>query len=546
MNLQLPTLTLLLLLLLSIQVAGALPAGAAKPEQDVVLTILHTNDMHGRVMATDELSADGPGGFARIATLVRQVRAEMPNVLVLDAGDLVHNTPTEAMTRGDSMMRAMNALGYDVATLGNHEFGWGQDITARNIATARFPFLSANAVDKQTGKPFGGAKEYAILNRAGLRIAVFGVTSLETVAIEWAPFIDRVRFEDPIATAKRLVPELRKKADIVIGLTHIGFKLDQDLAAAVPDIDIIIGGHSHTVVPEHVWVGNTVIAQAGDWGKYLGRMDLLVKREGGRWRIASVNGRNGRWWADAPNPPLGKSYPRQALFPIDESIPYDAAVLAACKPAWDETQAWLNTVVAEAPEDIQGFDKDAVPSNVRRVIELSPLPHLMADLLREQLGADVGITSAAFGPKLSAGPVTVRDIHEIILGYSNQNILKVRVTGGQLREAIRYAYEVLPNYTPVFAGVSGRFVYDTAPWRVDDLRINGAPLRDDAAYVVVAPSFIIRDNPNLEAGELLSSRVGWQKPIIADAMKRRGRLVAPPPGLEIPPRPARMEAHKAP
>ncbi len=164
----------------------ALLASPARAEE-TVLTILHTNDPHGRVMSSTAMSASGSGGLARVAAMVRQIRHEMPNVLLLEAGDVSQGDPTEYFTRAASAFDVMNAMGYDAATLGNHEFDWGQDVAEANIARASFPMLAANVRDAATGGVFGGAREYAILERGGVRVAVFGLATLETVPLQWPP-----------------------------------------------------------------------------------------------------------------------------------------------------------------------------------------------------------------------------------------------------------------------------------------------------------------------------------------------------------------------
>ncbi len=136
--------------------AGAAPAAAAVAQTSsgpryVLLTLLHTNDLHGRVSLPDQ-----PQGLARIATLVRQIRREMPNVLLLDAGDIIHGTPHEKEFQGQPILSAMNALGYDAATAGNHEFDQGQDVLRRAVAFARFPCFPPMSSRKKPGSRGAG------------------------------------------------------------------------------------------------------------------------------------------------------------------------------------------------------------------------------------------------------------------------------------------------------------------------------------------------------------------------------------------------------
>jgi 2',3'-cyclic-nucleotide 2'-phosphodiesterase (5'-nucleotidase family) len=417
---------------------------AAAPEAtQQVLTILHTNDMHGHVLSNNNLDASGPGGLARLNTLARPIRADMPNVLFLDAGDNVQATPTEFYSGGFTMFAALNAAGYDAGTLGNHEFDWGQDQTAKLIREARFPMLAANVRDTRTGQVYGGAREYVIFQRGAVKIAVFGLTTVDTVPIEWPPTLSHVRFEDPTVTAQRLVPLLRSKADIVIALTHLGVAVDKALAAAVPGIDVIVGGHSHTTLSQHVWVGSTLIAQTGSYANNLGRIDLLLAKTDGRWTIVSVNGKNGQWWADQPSPPLGKAYPRAVLLPVTQDIAYDPAIQGPYQGPFNQVANLLNTPVANVPSTIQGSGSSTTPR---------PLTSTMAELLRKQAGADVGMMPA-LGANLPAGTATIRAVYTLYGGYTRQNVLTVRATGADIRAAVVLAYAAKGQYPVYFGGL---------------------------------------------------------------------------------------------
>ncbi|HEY3267220.1 MAG TPA: metallophosphoesterase [Armatimonadota bacterium] len=500
-------------------------APLARAEDDVVLTILHTNDMHGRVLSSKDMDSDGPGGLARAAAIARTVRRTMPHVLFVDAGDITHGTPVELMTAGESEMRAMSAAGYDVATLGNHEFDWGQDATAANIARAAFPFVTANVHDRSTGGPFGGARESVIFQEGPVKVAVFGLTTLETPEIEWPPAISRVRFDDPIEAARRVVPELRKQADVVICLSHLGVEIDPDLAK-VPGIDVIIGGHSHTRLAKHMRVGNTLIAQTGALAAALGRMDLLLRRTDAGWTVASVNGDGGKWWADEPSPPLGKVYPKEVLLPLPTTARQDRAVTRAYRPFWNSAQKRLKTRLGTAEQDIPGSAKTE-----------SPLPLVFGDLLRDRVGADVVIAPGDSGPMVAAGPVTLRTVYENIGGYTRQNVVMVRAKGADLRAAVERAYRKPGSYGCYFSGVAGRIVRgpDGVAW--EDATVNGQPLQDDTAYMVAGVSYLIMDSPSLMKCPVVSDTLGQQKTLISEAIVARETLAPAAPTLLLPPPP---------
>jgi 2',3'-cyclic-nucleotide 2'-phosphodiesterase (5'-nucleotidase family) len=505
----------------------------ALAQGEEVLTIVHTNDLHGHVLSDSNIDGSGPGGLARLNTMAKVIRKDMPNVLYLDAGDNLQATPTEFLTRGRTILAAMNAAGFDASTLGNHEFDWNQDATTKFIHDAKFPVLAANVRDKRTGEPFGGAKEYVIFQRGPVKIAVLGLSTVLAEQIEWPPTVSNVRWEDPIATAKRLVPELRKKADIVIALTHLGVKEDKELAAAVPDIDVIIGGHSHTALEKHVWVGHTVIAQTGAYGRNLGRMDLLLRKQDGRWTIASVNGQDDKWWADEPNPPLGKTYPRRVLIPAGEEIAYDPAIVKGYRKDFDRAMALMKTRIGTAPRTIVGTFSGTTPR---------ALPATFADLLRAELRADVGLMPS-LNANLPAGPITVGTIYEIYGGYTRQNLVLVRATGAAIRAAVLKAYAEPGKYPTYFAGLKGAVTRQpdgSVTW--DGAEINGRPLEDAQSYLVASGAYPLMEYPSLMASPLVSDDLDWVKPTLAKAIAKRKTLAATTATLTLPPPPKPEES----
>jgi 2',3'-cyclic-nucleotide 2'-phosphodiesterase (5'-nucleotidase family) len=500
----------------------------AQAQGEEVLTILHTNDLHGHVLSDSNRDDSGPGGLARLNTMATAIRKDMPNVLYLDAGDNLQATPTEFLTRGRTILAAMNSAGFDASTLGNHEFDWNQDATTKFIRDARFPVLAANVRDRRTNKPFGGAREYVILQRGPVKVAVLGLSTTLAENIEWPPTVSNVRWEDPVATAKRLVPELREKADIVVALTHLGVKEDNALAAAVPGIDVIIGGHSHTALAQHVWVGNTVIAQTGAYGRNLGRMDLLLQKRGGRWGIASVNGKDNKWWADTSEPPLGKTYPRQVLLPVAETVAYDPAIVKGYQKDFDRAMALMATPIGHAPKTIVGTYSGTTPR---------ALPATFANLLRTELGADVGLMPS-LGENLPAGPITVRTIYDIYGGYTRQNLVLVRASGAAIREAVLKAYAQPGKYPTYFAGLNGTVTRQPdGSVRWDNPAVNGLPLDENGAYLVASGAYPLMEYPTLLNSPLVSDDLDWVKPTLARAIQKRHTLTAYPFGLTLPPPP---------
>ncbi|MBU1747907.1 MAG: bifunctional metallophosphatase/5'-nucleotidase [Chloroflexi bacterium] len=242
------------------------------------LTIFYTNDIHGQITPGQDKDV---GGYARIATLVNAARAQGERVLLLDAGDVLQGSPFWTEFDGRTSVEIMNAMGYDALTLGNHEFDRGQALLAERLTEMQFPVLCAN-LEFAADSPLqtAGVKPYTILNLDGLRVGILGLTTERTPTISAGAF-QGVTAHSAIDTAKRLVPEIQAQSDLVIALTHLGADEDYDLAARVDGIDLIIGGHSHTVLRHPAEARNpagqrVLIVQTGAYSQYVGRLDLTV------------------------------------------------------------------------------------------------------------------------------------------------------------------------------------------------------------------------------------------------------------------------------
>jgi 2',3'-cyclic-nucleotide 2'-phosphodiesterase (5'-nucleotidase family) len=270
---------------------GQTPAAAATASSATTSTgptrivFLHINDTHGKIQGTG-----AAGGEPRLATLVQDARqdTQAARVFLLHSGDI--------LSRGDEMTRQtlgaanfliMNYLKFDAWTPGNGDFYDGIDVLQKRIAQAKFPTLAANVKVKADGKPL--AKPYIIEKAGDVRVAFFGLCFIRLEQEGGAAFI----LEDPVQTAAKLVPELRKQADVVVAMTHIGIIDDLVLAQEVPGIDVILGAHSHTVIPDAKPTkrkdgSSVLICQAGMELAYMGVATLeLVKTESG-YKIVSA------------------------------------------------------------------------------------------------------------------------------------------------------------------------------------------------------------------------------------------------------------------
>lgn len=253
------------------------------------LTILHTNDVHSHIdpFPDNHPRNPGMGGVARRATLIESIKKENPNVLVLDAGDSFQGTPYFNYYGGELEFKLMGMMGYQATTIGNHEFDSGIENLAAQIQQAKFKVLSANYDFKNTVME-GFVKPYHVFVQDGIRVGVFGL------GIELAGLVDKKMYKetvyfDPIESTKDTVNTLKskEKCDVIVCLSHLGYAYknepsrisDLKLAALTQDIDLIIGGHTHTFLDKPTVVENIVgkkviVNQVGCYGINLGRIDF--------------------------------------------------------------------------------------------------------------------------------------------------------------------------------------------------------------------------------------------------------------------------------
>ena len=475
----------------------AFSGGVWSEQRYAQLTILHTNDTHSHLLPfsypsvlisegekVDVLFHTNVGGIARRATIIKQMNAKSDSVLVLDAGDVLDGSPFSIEFAGEADFAAMNAAGYEVMVTGNHEYSNTVENFGKRLREARFPVLGAN-VFKSDGGPF--LIPYVILNEGEMRIAVLGlVVPNDYTAVQEA----KLTFKDPAEVAKEWVPKLRAMADVVILLTHIGHDEDKALAAQVPGIDAIIGGHSHTRVEKPVLVksgssadafsvGGTVVAQDFQWGSELGEIDLLFHKGDSGWSLMSFDGK---------------------LIPVTGDIPEDPAVRAVVEKYHKKIAAKYDEVVGEATAD---FIEDAQYN-------------LVSDAMRERFGADFAVHNyGGVRSDLVKGKITAGDI-AILLPFAN-NLFTFEATGAQIKAILRNGPAV-SNVRYRIEG--GKLVYS---------ELGGRPIEDAKTYKGVTQSFyadrviskeIAMTDSKLTTREVITDYIKEKKAISPDDEKR--------------------------
>ncbi|HEX6043565.1 MAG TPA: metallophosphatase [Pyrinomonadaceae bacterium] len=260
----------------------------AASADEIVITILHTNDTHSQIdpLPSNDRNA-GRGGVARRATLVKRIRRENPNTLLVDAGDVLQGTPYFNFYRGEVEYKAMSAIGYDVGTLGNHEFDNGVEALAAALKFANFDLVSANYDVKGTVLE-GRIKPYVVKTVGGLKVGLFGL-GISPVALITPANFKGVTYNDPVVSAREVVKTLREKerCSLVVCMSHLGYYVKGDrgdsfVASQVDGIDFIASGHTHTfmekpVIQRQPCGADTLIFQVGKSGINVGRIDFTFR-----------------------------------------------------------------------------------------------------------------------------------------------------------------------------------------------------------------------------------------------------------------------------
>ncbi|MGZ5211793.1 MAG: bifunctional metallophosphatase/5'-nucleotidase [Kaistella sp.] len=260
---------------------------------DYKLTILHTNDQHSRIEPFDSSYSRNPnqGGFARRAALVQKIREEEKNVLLLDSGDTFQGTPYFNFFGGELEFKLMSMMGYDASTMGNHDFDNGLEGFKKVQPNAKFPFICSNYDFKNTILD-GQTLPYKVFNKNGIKVGIFGV-GIELAGLVGKKNYGETVYQNPVEIAQHYSDFLRndKKCDLVICLSHIGYDYRDDpnkisdkiLAAKTEGIDLILGGHTHTFLPEpQTFMNragkNVMVNQVGWAGLLLGKINFYFDK----------------------------------------------------------------------------------------------------------------------------------------------------------------------------------------------------------------------------------------------------------------------------
>ncbi len=421
---------------LGLAVPARAPAGPADALAKVTLTLLGTTDIHGNIEPLDYYTNQPANrGLAKMATLIRAIRDAQPvgqrNVLLLDSGDTIQGTPLAyQFARRDTSqpnptIAVMNAMGYEAMACGNHEFNYGLQVLWKAKGEAKFPLLAANLKQQyKTGVPY--FRPYIIKSVGGVRVAIVGFITPGVPRWEIPANYRGYQFEAIVDAAKRVIPEVRKQADLVVVIAHSGLGPDPEggqqapsdeiggenamlaLAEQVPGIDVILFGHTHQELAEKV-VHSVLLVQAKNWAQSLARVDVEMQRDAeGRWRVASKH---------------------STTIPVTDAVPADPEISKLAEPYEKQTQAALSKPIATSAMALDGLTAR---------YEDHPLVDLIHTVQMEAGHADVSLATMFYPPaRIPAGQVTIREIFALYI-YSN-TLYTVQMSGAQLKEALEHA-----------------------------------------------------------------------------------------------------------
>ena len=426
--------------------------------------VIHTNDTHGRAVP-DESS--GYMGFTSVSALKKLYEERGAEVILMDAGDTLHGLPIATLDKGVSIVNIMNLAGYDAMVPGNHDFNYGYDHLKTLEKLMEYDLISANTVDSDTGNNL--FDESTIIEKNGIKYGVFGLTTPETAYKTNPKNVEGITFENPIVVAEEEVAKLKQEgAEIIIALTHIGLDTSSEftttkIAEQVDGIDLIVDGHSHTMLTEGLKVGDTLIVSTGEYIKNIGV--VLIDKQGNM----------------TPSLITPEQFKGTDVV-VDE---YTAQVVS-------EQDKILSEKVGETAVDLVG-ERDFVRTGETN------LGDFVTDAFRDATGADIAITNGGgIRASIQTGAITRKDL-VTVFPFGNYVVTK-EITGQALKDALEVGVASYPESLGGFPQVSGvTFQIDTtkpAGSRAVNIKVNGSKLNLKATYTMATNDFMAAGGDN--------------------------------------------------
>ena len=442
------------------------------------IVIFHTNDMHSRVLETDD--GNKSIGLAVLTSYIKNAKKSNPNTLWFDAGDTLHGMPRINISHGENMVKLLNAAGVDAMVPGNHDFNYSAERLAELAKKCNFPVMASNVFWKKDGKRLlKSSKIFTLKN--GVKIGVFALATPETLYKANPVYMSKVKFKDTVEVAKQEITALKPKCDIIVAISHLGIDESSiikstDVAKAAPGIDVIIDGHSHTELPTGITIGNTLIAQTGCYEHNLGKVTIDYENK----RIVSKK-------AELLNKKaINKVVAGNGSDGADKLLPPDEKVTETLNEIEKKNKTILDEKICEVSKSLSA-NREIIRRNEAEIGDL------LTDSFVSATGADAAIVnSGTIRADLKSGVVTRGDILSV---FPFGNIVEVRkVSGKTLRQALEHSVRYYPSTAGGFLQVSGiTFDYDPnlpQMQRVKNVTVKGAPLDDSAIYSIASLDFV--------------------------------------------------------
>ncbi|HEY6661086.1 MAG TPA: 5'-nucleotidase C-terminal domain-containing protein [Pyrinomonadaceae bacterium] len=436
-------------------------AAQQKNECNIKVTLLQVNDVY-QFAPVDQGTK---GGLGRVLTLKKAIQQENPNTLFLMAGDTISPSVESITYKGAQMIEAWNAAGLDYSTFGNHEFDFGPDVLKQRIKESKFGWVAANVIDTTTNKPFGDVPPFVVREFGGAKIGIFGLVLPETKVTSRPG--DNVEFHSPCETAKEMVSQLHAQGvKVIVALTHLSMREDKEVARCA-DVDLIIGGHEHTLLESHA--GAAPIFKMTSDARELGRIDLNISPTTGE--LESID------WK---------------VIPVD-STTKEATEFAA---VYRKYAALLAELAKPIGRTSVALDARSAENRNRE----TNVGNFITDAFRKATAADVGFMnggSVRADGIIGPGRLTERDLLSM-LPFKNK-LIKIEVSGATLRAALehgvaRSAEDSEPGRFPQVSGIQFSFDATRKPGaRIVDVKVNGLPLNDAKKYTLTTTTFIALD-----------------------------------------------------
>ena len=428
------------------------------------VTILYFNDLHGH-LAPFTIEKDGVeievGGIARIASIIKKIETENKakniKTLVLFAGDLLQGTPMSTVFNGWPDIECFNTMGVDAMTVGNHEFDFGLRNFFSLKGLARFPLVSSNIVWKDSKKTLCTPYVTFVITN-DVSVSVIGVTTTDLMTSTKSSNVEKLEILDPVATTKQAYAQVKDKGPVIL-LSHSKHQTDRDIAAAIPNLAAIIGGHDQILLDPFRRVGDVPVFQAFEKGKYLGRLDLAIDPQTKKAIIES--------WT---------------YIPITKEIKPDPDVERIVSQYQAELGEKFKEVIGEAKEFLDG-------ERERIRYEETALGNFVADIMREYSGAQIALINAgSLRASIKKGKITVEDVFKM-MPYDNEVVI-VEITGAELMQALtRSVRGTREEEDGGFLHISG-IKFSIRGKTIENAVIGTEPLNPDKTYTVAINDFM--------------------------------------------------------